>query len=119
MKIAINGDFRQPCAVSPATFATHRQVLFGIVKNDAETEAAARLQPADAVADIDPVMAARTAQRAPSRGEDNRLAALERDRLATRLGAWALLCQQELTSLEIRAAPAKHHRHLKRKEDFA
>src|SRR6266851_1489088 len=43
------------------------RALLCVVKNDAEAEALTGLQPTDTVADVDAIMAARAAHRAPSR----------------------------------------------------
>ena len=56
------------------------------------------MDSADSVPDVDPVVAASAAHRTMRVGEDDRFTLFERDRLAARLRARALLDEQKLAA---------------------
>jgi len=89
------------------------------VEDDAEAQALARAHSADAVAHGDAVGAARARHRPVAVREDDRLAALEDDDLAARLGPRPLLDEQNLAARVVRAPAREHARHLQRKGERA
>src|SRR5207244_13597441 len=91
----------------------------GVVEDDAEARALAGGHPADAVAHGRAVGAARARHRPVAVREDDRLAALEDDDLAARLGPRPLLDEQNLAARVVRAPAREHARHLQRKGERA
>jgi hypothetical protein len=74
---------------------------------------------AHAVPHADLVRAARPARRARTAREHDGIATPERDRVAARLHARALLDEQEITAGEVGVGTVEHHRHLEREHELA
>jgi hypothetical protein len=89
------------------------------VEDDAERVALAREDAAHAVAHGGTVVAAGAGRGPVSGREDHRLALLEVDHAAARLGARALLDQQELPAREVLARLAQENRQLDGKDHLA
>src|SRR5216683_6702191 len=91
--------------------------LFGVVEYYSEAEAASRMEPADAVAHVDAVVAARSTNRAVPRRKNDRLTLLECDGLASRLRSRPLLHKYELTATIVLDVAAQHASKLDRKDE--
>ena len=77
---------------------TGTRLSLGVVKNDAERVPVPGPHPADAVAQVDPVVASRTTDRAVMDREHGCIALAQRQDLRSRLHARALLGQHELAA---------------------
>src|SRR5215831_16773940 len=98
----------RPPRSSPAQAETRRYFRtdprsFGVVKDDPDSVAPARPDPADAMAQVDAIAPACPLDRTVMHGEGDRIALRERDHLGARLHARPLLDQHELAAFEIAA----------------
>ena len=75
--------------------------LLGVVENDAEGEARTAVDSADAMPEIDAVVAARAFYRAVARGEDNRLSLLRGDNFGFGLRAGLLFDEHEFSAFPV------------------
>src|SRR4029453_11598690 len=86
----------------------------GIVKDHADGVAMAGADPADAMAQINPVSPARPLHRPVMHSKGHRIALPERNRLGPRLHPRPLLRQHELATFEIPPRLRQQDRHLQR-----
>ena len=76
------------------------------------------MNAADAVAEIDAIVAARAFHRAVACGEHNRLALIRSDHLGFGLGAGLLLDEEEFAAFPIAPRLAEQEHHLQREGHF-
>src|SRR5438445_7609546 len=93
--------------------------LLCIVKDDAQRVARAAVHAANAVAQIDAVVAARAFHRPVARRKNDRLPAIGEDHLRLGLRAGLLLDKDEFSAFPIAPLLANQEYHLQRKADLA
>src|SRR4051794_31701029 len=89
---------------------SHFRCLPGVVEDDADRVTEAGPDPADAVAQIDPIGTARPLYRAVMHGEHHGVTLAQRNHLGTRLHSRPLLGQHEFAAAEIPAGLGQQDR---------
>ncbi len=92
-------------------------LLFGIVENNSQRVALARVNGADAVTKVGSVVAAGAANWSVMNCKDDRIALLGTKHFNARLPAWLLLGQDKLAAVKVFAALTQETGDLKRKHD--
>ena len=94
-------------------------VLLGVVENNSQCVALARVNGADTVTKVGSVIAARAAHGSMMNCKDDRIALLWRENFNARLPAWLLLGEDKFAAVKVFAALTQETGDLKRKHDVA